>query len=201
MVRPGVNERSPASHDTPSLASVDGDGAVWPPVEQEVSCLFQPLRATRLVGSAGSIGHFSWPLLFGPAKRSGSLAGRPAKARRRRAISRPNQNQNPWPNERAAPDPPLIPAFSPEGRRSQERKPVAGEPAGDHLKQVRRTEQRPKRPVQTRMSGTACAGMTSKSRRPLLRYPSTAAIRQASTPTGTTRKATRPVQAPAPAPG
>jgi hypothetical protein len=154
--RSGGSERSATIHDSPSLASVEGDGAEWPPVEQEVSCLFQPLRTTRLVGSAGSTGHFSWFLLLipgipgsspgqalpsalragcavrhrsrrwrGRAKRRDSGAGRRPKARRRRATSRPNQNQKPWPNERAAPDPPLIPTFSPKGRRSQERKPVA----------------------------------------------------------------------------
>jgi hypothetical protein len=77
------SERSAATRGSHSLASVEGDGAVWPSVEQEVSCLFQPLRATRLVGSAGSIGHFSWLLLFGPAKRSSSGAGRRPKAHRR----------------------------------------------------------------------------------------------------------------------
>jgi hypothetical protein len=88
-VGPRWSRRRAATCSSPSLASVNGDGAEWPLVEQEVSCLFPTPRAPRLVGSAGSTGHFSWFLLFGPAKRRNSGAGRRPKARRRRATSRP----------------------------------------------------------------------------------------------------------------
>jgi hypothetical protein len=90
-VRPRWSRRRAATCSSPSLASVNGDGAVWPSVEQEVSCLFPTPRPTGLVGSAGSTGHFSWFLLFGPAKRRDSGAGRRPKARRRRATSRFSQ--------------------------------------------------------------------------------------------------------------
>jgi hypothetical protein len=40
-VRLRWSERSAATRDTHALTSVNGDGAVWPKVEQEVSRLFQ----------------------------------------------------------------------------------------------------------------------------------------------------------------
>jgi hypothetical protein len=122
-VQPRWSERRAVTSGSPSLASVNGDGAVWPFVEQEVSCLFQTPRATRLVGSAGSIGHFSWFLLFGPAKRRDSGAGRRPKAHRRRATWRSRQRQRPDPMRgvaRPAPHPNLLPG------REKEQKPCPG---------------------------------------------------------------------------
>jgi hypothetical protein len=149
-----VNERSPASHDSPSLASVEGDGAVWPPVEQEVSCLFQAPQAPRLVGSAGSIGHFSWLLLFGPAKRSSSLAGRPAKARRRRAISRPHTMKCAAPNN--TPKRPIQTRLS--GTNSGQRH---GQEAGHRMSHQFRVVRPTRRPRTDALQGLIAFGRTA----------------------------------------
>jgi hypothetical protein len=46
-VRPCWSEQSEASCDTHAQPSVNGDGAVWPTVEQEVSRLFQKTSSAR----------------------------------------------------------------------------------------------------------------------------------------------------------
>jgi hypothetical protein len=45
--RPSWGKRSAAIRDIASLTSVNGDGAVWPKVEQEVSRLFQDASSAK----------------------------------------------------------------------------------------------------------------------------------------------------------
>jgi hypothetical protein len=156
--QPRWSEPSAATCDTHAQPSVIGDGAVWPKVEQEEPRLFQNPSTDR----ACRVGGLDRPFLLVPSLDSGLPALRPSgrlrrspplpavawaskekELGRRQASESPPQASKLATQSRAAQDPPLIPTFSPEGRRSQEQRPVAGEPPRDHTKEVRRTPKRP----------------------------------------------------------
>jgi hypothetical protein len=57
------SEPSAATHDTHAQPSVNGDGAVWPEVEQEVSRLFQTTSSAK----ACRVGGLDRPFLLVPS--------------------------------------------------------------------------------------------------------------------------------------
>jgi hypothetical protein len=119
-VRLRWSERSTASCDTHAQPSVNGDGAVWPKVEQEVSRLFQKTssaKACRVGGldKAISLGSFSLG-----QQREGTRA--PAGVRKPAAGEQPGDQANTKTNEGRRK---THPSSQPSPRRGEGAKPQA----------------------------------------------------------------------------
>jgi hypothetical protein len=80
------SKRSAATRDSHSLTSVNGDGAVWPTVEQEVSRLFQDASTDR----AYRVGGLDRPFLLVPSL----WASKEKELGRRQASESPPQASN-----------------------------------------------------------------------------------------------------------
>jgi hypothetical protein len=120
--QPRWSEPSAATCDTHAQPSVIGDGAVWPKVEQEEPRLFQRTSSDR----ACRVGGLHRPFLLVPSL----WASKEKELGRRQAAESPPQASNLATSQNHAPsgaaqDPPLIPTFSPKGRRSRSSPPQA----------------------------------------------------------------------------
>jgi hypothetical protein len=124
-VRLRWSERSAATSDTHAQPSVNGDGAVWPPVEQEVSRLFQTTSSAK----ACRVGGLHRPFLLVPslwASKEKELAGRQASESPPQASNLATQPiQKPMKGDaRPAPHPNHLPGG--EKEQEQRKPPQAG---------------------------------------------------------------------------